>query len=132
MHGFFNKQGGIVFGLVQDRCVVPGGAMVFIPGMFCYGRSTFSLHFIAAWCSLRRVSRLLFVSPMYVRSQFLFLCLFVCSNENYGRIVAKTSTFIQLFFGWNYGYWFYTPYIVFILISIYIYIYVYIYIYIYI
>ena len=38
MHDFFDKQGGVVLGLVQDGCVVPVGAMVLVPGMFCYGR----------------------------------------------------------------------------------------------
>ena len=38
MHGFFDKQGGVVPGLVQDGCVIPVETMVFVPGMFCYGR----------------------------------------------------------------------------------------------
>ena len=61
-----------MLGLVQDGCVVPVGVMVFIPGMFCYGRL---LDFPLFCCCLvffkAGLQASLCLSNVYVRSQFL-------------------------------------------------------------
>ena len=118
MHGFSNKQGEIVFGLVQNGCVVLVWAMLFIPDMFCYGTSTFRfpLVFLLLGVLLRRVSRLLFVSPMYVRSCSFCFC--ACLH-----VPMKVTVYSQNINFHSIGFWLelcilvYSPYTVFILTS---------------
>ena len=100
MYGFLDQQGGGVACMVKDPCLLPEKLVVSDQACSAITDPSVSSLLVAGWCSCKRISSALFVSPMYFCPQpRFFQCrVSVFDPAQFLRVDGVLKTVLILYF----------------------------------